>query len=159
MKLKSFVFILLSTVLLVAQGYNNRVSEFTGRCSKVYSHQTISIMQGFSALRVRLYDIGDARKPAGATLSAAAYLSSLVLNDSVYVRVTANQEAVGSGGVTGIVFLNGVNINEKMINDGYALRRGEVETAPAEPTFGLEPRPIGPDSFEPRTIGPDSFKR
>ena len=158
MKIKSLILLGISFAILIAQGYNNRPSEYAGRCSSVYNHQTISVMQGSAALRVRLYNVGDAKTPSGASMSSQSYLASLVLNKDVYVRVMANQGYVGSGGVTGIVFVNGINVNEKLISDGYAYRYGEEsQPIPSEPTFGLPHKKIGLDT-KGRKSGADKLK-
>lgn len=142
-------------ILPIGAQYYNRPSEFTGRCTYVYNHQTITVQHGQSSLRVKLYNVGEIRYPSGASMSASQYLSSLVLDETVYVRVTANQGYVGSGSVTGVVYVNGVNVNQKLLDEGYAYRYGqEPEQTPRKPAYGLPPQEIGLDNTG-RKFGPE----
>ncbi len=88
-----------------------------GEVIKVADGDTITVMNGHRQVRIRFYGIDTPEKRQAFGKAAKRHLASIVARRTVDIEPVAKDRY---GRIVALVYLNGQNINERMVKDGYA---------------------------------------
>jgi len=95
----------------------NTLLAWSGKVVKVSDGDTITVLRGFQQVRIRFYGIDAPEKKQAYGKAAKRHLISLIANRTVEIK-PITQDRYGRPVV--IVFAYGTNINQMMVQDGYA---------------------------------------
>lgn len=90
---------------------------WSGRVVKVSDGDTITVLKGVQQVKIRFYGIDAPEKRQAFGKAAKRYLISLVANRNVEIEPVTQDRY---GRTVALVFADGTNINQKMVQDGYA---------------------------------------
>jgi len=108
-------FFLIALLLLSAD-----VKELTGRVVKVTDGDTITVLcDGNKQEKIRLDGIDAPEKKQDFSERSRQYLTSLVAGKTVVVKYSKRD---GYKRVLGVVYIDGLNVNEAMVKEGLAWR-------------------------------------
>lgn len=127
---------------------------FGGIVVNVYDGDTITILSKDSqAYKIRLWGIDAPEKKQAFGEKSRAYLRNMIINKSVKVRKMGQDRYKR---ILGIVIFNGVDINAKMVESGYAwsydkfstkYKNLELQARQAKKGLWVDKKPIRPDEF------------
>jgi endonuclease YncB( thermonuclease family) len=116
MKQARFIFVV--SILLFLSGFTPE--RLTGRVVKVQDGDTVTILTNEKEqIKVRLYGIDAPEKSQDYGIKSKDYLSGLVAGKTVRIESKGNDRY---GRMIGIVYVNGLNVNEEMLRAGLAWR-------------------------------------
>lgn len=95
----------------------NTVLAWYGNVVKVSDGDTITVLRGFQQVRIRFYGIDAPEKGQAYGKAAKRHLIFLVANRNVEIEPVTQDRY---GRTVALVFADDTNINQKMVEDGYA---------------------------------------
>lgn len=109
---------LFACIILFCLSTTFAYSDFSGKVVKVIDGDTVDILTANKQkIRVRLLDIDAPESKQAYGNASRKYLASLIAAKNVFVKESKKDIYERS---LGTIFLNEMNINEKMVENGYA---------------------------------------
>ena len=111
-------FLLLLSIPISSQGADSRTATFMGKVVGVADGDTISVMRGGRAVKVRLYGIDCPEKGQPFGTRAKQYTSEMAFGNEVEVRVKT-KDRYGRI-VSEVILPDGISLNKELVYVGLA---------------------------------------
>ena len=112
----AFYKLVLASLILICLTPGSTLA-WSGKVVKIADGDTITVLKGFQPIKIRFYGIDTPEKKQAFGKAAKRHLTSFVANRTVEIKPVTQDRY---GRTVALVFAGGININQKMVQDGYA---------------------------------------